>query len=245
MVFGEDAVLGPLDLEVRAGEHVCLVGPSGAGKTTLLRLLNGTVRAGSGRVLLDGAELAGLSARALRHARTRVGFVLQDHALVPNLRVSQNVAAGRLGSQGFLAALRSMLLPRRAQLAEVHALLARVGIEEKLFQRTDTLSGGQQQRVAVARALYQRPGALVADEPVASVDPERARDLVALFRDVAAENGLTLVMSLHDVELAREFFPRMLGLRGGRLRFDRHPRDIAEEELAALYSLDGGEPGGA
>ena len=221
-----------------AGEALAIVGPSGAGKTTLLRLLNGTLVPTRGRVAVDGVDLANLSRPGLRRVRSGVGFVHQDHSLVPTLRVSQNVVAGKLGQRGFWASVRSMLWPVGGDLERAFILLERVGIPEKLFERTDTLSGGEQQRVAIARALFQEPQALLADEPVASVDPARARDLILLLKEVAGERGLTLVCSLHDLELAKEFFPRTVGLRGGRVVFDRPTADVAASSFDELYRLE-------
>ncbi len=230
-------MLAGVDLAIAPGEVVALVGPSGAGKTTLLRLLVGAVRPNAGRVVVDDVDLATTDPGTLRRARARLGFVHQDLALVPNVRVAQNVIAGKLGRRGFLASLRSMLLPSDADLEAAHALLARVGIGDKLFQRTDTLSGGQQQRVAIARALFQEPSALLADEPLASVDPARARALLELLVSLAAERGLTLVLSLHDVALARELVPRCVGLRDGRVAFDRPTADVDDASWRALYRL--------
>lgn len=238
VVYGEQRVLAAVDLHIAAGERVALVGPSGAGKTTLLRLLNGTLRPAAGSVVVDGVDLTQLPSRALRAVRARVGFVHQDHALVPNLRVSTNVLAGRLGRFGFFSATRSLLWPARSALAEVYDLLQRVGIGAKLFERTDQLSGGQRQRVAIARALYQQPAALLADEPLASVDPARSRDLLQLLDALARERGITFVCSLHDFPLAREYFPRLIGLREGRILFDLPTGQIKEEHLQALYHLD-------
>ncbi|MCZ6596809.1 MAG: ATP-binding cassette domain-containing protein [Planctomycetota bacterium] len=234
---GRPALAG-VDLEVGSGEAIAIVGPSGSGKTTLLRLLNGTVAPTHGSVAFEGTDLGMLHPRELRRVRSRVGFVHQDHSLVPNLRVSQNVIAGKLGRRGLAASTRSMLWPSREDLEHAHAILERLGLPEKLFERTDTLSGGQQQRVALARALFQDPAALIADEPVASVDPARARSLIRLMQRLAEEEGLTLVVSLHDLTLAREFFPRTVGLREGRLRFDRPTAEIAEEEFVELYRIE-------
>ncbi|HJO26539.1 MAG TPA: ATP-binding cassette domain-containing protein [Planctomycetota bacterium] len=232
-------VLEGVDLRIEAGEALALVGPSGAGKTSLLRILNGTLLAHSGGVHIEGADPATLAPRALRRLRARLGFIHQDHALVPNLRVNQNVAAGRLGHRGFLHGLRSILWTGRSDLTEIHGLLERVGIPETLFLRTDTLSGGQQQRVAIARALFQDPVAILADEPVASVDPARARSIIELLVSVAAERGLTLVVSLHDLSLARDLFPRIVGLRSGQVVFDRPTDDLDETAFADLYQLVG------
>ena len=155
---GHDA-LARADLVIQPGEAVGIVGPSGAGKTTLLRLLNAALRPASGAVEVDGVCLASLSNRELRAVRARIGFVHQDLSLVPNLRVVQNVVAGRIGRIGFLRSARSMIFPNKAEVSRVHRILERVGIPEKLFERTDSLSGGQRQRVAVARALPGAAGA--------------------------------------------------------------------------------------
>ena len=189
---------------------------------------------------VDYEDLSKLRPLDLRRVRARIGFVHQDLALVPNLRVVHNVIAGRLGSLSFFGSLRAMSFAR-AELDEAHRILERVGIGEKLFQRTDSLSGGQRQRVAIARALYQRPHALLADEPVSSVDPARARDTIALLCDLCAERKLTLVVSLHDLELARTFFPRLIGLRRGQMVFDLPTETIREEQFRALYELDGSQ----
>jgi phosphonate transport system ATP-binding protein len=237
--FAGRAALAGVDLEIRPGESLAIVGPSGSGKTTLLRLLNAAVRPEAGSVEVDGRKLAALEPGELRELRSRIGFVHQDLCLVPNVRVLSNVLAGRLGQQSFRSSLRSLLLPPRAQVAEVAAVLERVGIGEKLYQRTDSLSGGQRQRVALARALYQQPRALLADEPVSSVDPARARSMVELLAQVSRERGLTLVVSLHDIELARSLFPRLVGLRAGRVVFDQPSVQVGSRQLAALYALEG------
>lgn len=232
------AALAGASLVIGPGEALALVGPSGAGKTTLLRLLNGAIRPTAGSVCVDYQDLAQLSPRELRRVRATIGFVHQDLSLVPNLRVSHNVIAGRLGRLSFFGSVRAMLFPHRAELERVAGLLEQVGIAEKLFERTDSLSGGQRQRTAIARALYQEPAALLADEPVSSVDPARARDTVALLCDLSAARGLTLVVSLHDIGIAREFFPRLVGLRHGEIVFDRARDELEDDEVARLYRLD-------
>lgn len=237
LTYGTHPALADITLEIEAGALLACVGPSGAGKTSLLRILGGAIAPTRGEVRIGGSELHHLGPRALRAVRSRIGFIHQDLALVPQLRVLQNVLAGRLGRQSFVGSLTRMIRPRPTDVEQVHAILARVGIEEKLYQRTDRLSGGQQQRVAIARALYQDPIALLADEPVASVDPARARDTVALLRDLSQERGMTLVLSLHDLALAREFFPRLIGLREGRVQLDRVAADCDDEPFEALYRM--------
>jgi phosphonate transport system ATP-binding protein len=238
VLYGGSVALADADLSFAHGEAACLVGPSGAGKTTLLRLLCGAVRPTRGEVRVEGRSLDGLGPAELRRVRSRIGFVHQDLALVPNLRVSQNVIAGGLGTLAFLPSLRAMLLPASRDLERAAGILERVGIGAKLFQRTDSLSGGERQRVAIARALYQEPLAILADEPVSSVDPARARDTVALLVELAAERGLTLLVSLHDLELARAFFPRLVGLRDGRVDFDLPTSAIDEGRFRSLYRLE-------
>lgn len=232
--YGATLALQELDLSIEQGEQVCLIGPSGAGKTSLLALLNGRQMAVSGEVRVNDKPLLGLSASELRKVRAQIAWVPQDLGLVPNLRVNQNVACGRVAQKGSFGLMRSFLAMPKGEREEIHQLLKRLGIGEKVYQRTEHLSGGQQQRVAVARALYQRPQAILADEPVSAVDPERARDLVELLTTVAREEGLALVTSLHDVSLARRYFDRVIGLREGEVVFDGQ---ASEPEVEQLYRL--------
>ncbi len=235
--FGSKKVLKDFDLTVEPGEAVALLGPSGAGKTTLLRLLNRALRPTSGRIFVDGKNLDELGREPLRKLRSGIGFVHQDLRLVPNIRVSQNILSGSLGRRNFWQSLLMFVKPNNDDLLEVHRLLERVGIADEMFQRVDRLSGGQMQRVALARALFQKPGLLLADEPVSSVDPARAADLLKLITDIGRNDGLTLCVSLHDPALARQFFPRIIGLRAGGLVFDKAPQDITIAEIEDLYTL--------
>jgi phosphonate transport system ATP-binding protein len=230
---GTPAVDG-VSLVVGAGEHLALIGPSGAGKTTLFRILNLTLRPTSGRLSLDGVDAAELSESALRRARTRIGTVYQQGNLVGRLRVVHNVLAGNLGRWSAPVAFASLFWPRNV--AEAHRALEQVGIPEKLSARTDELSGGQQQRVAIARLLIQDPDIILADEPVSSVDPSLAVTIVTLLQDLAARSGKTLLMNLHSVNLALAHFPRIVGVRDGRVHFDLAPDKVTPELLEALYS---------
>ena len=241
VVFGGTTALSDVDLEIAPGEAVGFVGPSGSGKTTLLRLLNATVRPTAGSVTVGGEDLASLSSRRLRRLRSHIGTIHQDLSLVPNLRVLRNVLAGRLGRLSLLASTRLLFFPPRAEVRRVHELLDRVGISEKLYERTDRLSGGQRQRVAIARALYQEPAALLPDEPISSLDPARSRDTMSRLLELSREAGITLCMSLHDLEAAREFLPRLVGLRRGEVVFDRATAELRDDDFHALYDLSAEE----
>lgn len=238
--FGAVEALRDATLTVAKGERLALIGASGSGKTTLLRLIGAQLAPGAGAVRVMESDPLALGARGLRELRSRVAFMPQDLGLVPNLRVIQNVVAGRCGRRSLWGTLRDLILPGVAARREIFALLERVGIAEKMYDRVDTLSGGQQQRVAVARALFQNPVALLADEPVSAVDPARARNLLELLTRLSEEEGLTLVVSMHQLELAKEFFPRLVGLKGGRIEFDGPTGDLREAELADLFRLEGG-----
>jgi phosphonate transport system ATP-binding protein len=229
-------VLVDVDLEVRAGERVALVGPSGAGKTTLLRLASGALLPTGGRVEVLGRSTVGLDAPSLRSERARIGVLHQDLDLVGPLRVVHNVNAGRLGRWSLARALWSLLHPGRP--APVVAALARVGLGDRLHERTDRLSGGERQRVALARLLVQRPDVVLADEPVSSLDPARARDVMALLAGLATEIGSTLVVSLHAFDLARATCDRIVGVRSGRVVFDRPAAAVTAAMGEELYRLD-------
>jgi phosphonate transport system ATP-binding protein len=226
--------LGGIDLEVKRGEMVALIGPSGAGKTTLFRILNLTLRPSSGRLWLNGSEIENLHGKALREARRRIGTVYQQHNLVPRLKVIHNVLSGQLGRWSTPRSLASLLKPLDVELA--YGALKQVGIEEKLFSRTDELSGGQQQRVAIARVLVQDPEVILADEPVSSVDPSLASAIVKLLIDISRQTGKTLLVNLHSVDLALAYFPRVIGVKNGATTFDLSPDKITEELLEDLYS---------
>tara|TARA_R110002096_G_scaffold100173_4_gene221955 strand:- start:2403 stop:3176 length:774 start_codon:yes stop_codon:yes gene_type:complete len=235
--FGELLAVDSVSLRVDQGEKIALIGPSGGGKTTLLRALN-TIRAPqTGTVSVFGNEVSGFSPGQLRQLRSRIAFIPQNLGLVGGLRVIQNVILGRGGERGTFRSLRDILVPTEEDRLAIHSILERVGIEEKLYQRTDRLSGGQQQRVAIARALFQGAEAILADEPVSSVDPARARDTVKLLCELSKERKFTLCMSLHNLELAREYFPRIVGLRGGKLILDAAPEEMGEDDLRQLYEL--------
>ena len=223
-------------LTVAAGARVALVGPSGAGKSTLLGALNGTISPSKGNVSVLGQSLRSLSPKELRRLQRAIGTVYQQFHLVDNLRVIHNLNAGRLGQWPLWKSLWSLVWPQEVEAAR--RSLERVGIPDKLYERTDRLSGGQQQRVALARVLLQHPKLILADEPIASLDPERSREIMDLLRGLCEESGTTLVVSLHEVEFARSHCDRIVGLRQGRLAFDLPAGEVTEEHLQQLYRLE-------
>jgi phosphonate transport system ATP-binding protein len=219
---------------------VAVVGPSGAGKTTLLSLLNGSLAPTTGSVHLLGRDLSELNGRERRHLQSQVGTVHQQLHLVGPIRVVHNVNAGQLGRWPLWKAAWSLLRPM--ELAAAELALARVGVGEKLYERTDRLSLGQQQRVAIARVLVQDPLAIVADEPVSSLDPARGREVMDILRHLAVELGKTLVVSLHDFEYALSHCQRIVGLRTGRVLFDEPADRVSPTMLDELYALDASAP---
>lgn len=230
---GQRALQG-VSLAARSGERVAVIGPSGAGKTTLLRVLGAALRPGEGGVRLLGESPWQLGAPALRRLRARIGTVHQSPPIAPRLRVVTAVLSGRLGQWSALRAIGSLLRP--SDLAGAHEALSRLQLEDRLFDRCDRLSGGQLQRVGVARALYQRPALLLADEPVSALDPSLADVTLAQLVRQGEATGATLVASLHAVDLALRWFPRIVGMRDGRVVFDRPVGEIDEAMLKALYA---------
>jgi phosphonate transport system ATP-binding protein len=233
---GHRALAG-VTLAVGAGEQVAIVGPSGAGKTTLLRLLDASLRPSEGRIAVLGENPWQLSARALRRLRARIGLVHQSPPIPPRLRVVTAVLAGRLGTWSTSRALASLLYP--SDIAGAREALARLDLADRLFDRCDRLSGGQLQRVGIARVLYQRPELLLADEPVSALDPALADAAVGRLVAQSRDTGATLVASLHAVDLALKWFPRLVGMRDGVVAFDAPASTVTARMLHELYATEG------
>jgi phosphonate transport system ATP-binding protein len=212
---------------------VALIGPSGAGKSTLIRCINRLVQPSAGTVQLDGEDLVRLSGRHLRRARTHIGMIFQEYALVERLTVLENVLSGKLGTMPLLDSLL-----RRYTSSDVEAalsLLREVGLEDQAEKRADALSGGQRQRVGIARALMQRPSLLLVDEPTASLDPKTARQIMRLIRGASVERSLPAIINMHDVQLAQLFSDRIIGLRAGVIVFDGAPDTLDTATLSEIY----------
>ncbi|MFI8607780.1 phosphonate ABC transporter ATP-binding protein [Pseudomonas sp. NPDC077186] len=232
--------LDGIDLSLAPGERVAIIGPSGAGKTSLLRLLASNLAPSSGQLELLGEDPWRLGNRARQRLRARIGLIHQAPPLPPRQRVVTAVLAGKLGQWPLAKGLLNLLHPLDA--AGAQAALARLDIADKLFQRCDQLSGGQLQRVGIARVLYQAPQLILADEPVSAMDPVLAGHTLAVLNQEAASRGMTLLASLHAVELALAHFPRVIGLRDGRIVFDLPPAAIEPAALEALYANEQLQP---
>jgi phosphonate transport system ATP-binding protein len=222
-----------VDLSIEDGEFVVVVGLSGAGKSTLLRTLNGLVPATEGSITIDGTEVVGASASELRAIRSEIGMIFQTFNLVNRTTVLNNVLMGRLAS---VPAWRSTLglWPADDREAAMQAL-ERVGIVDKAYVRASDLSGGQQQRVGIARALAQDPSVMLADEPVAALDPITSRQVMGDLRRINKELGITTIVNLHFLDLAKEYGRRLVGLRDGELVFDGDIADVTDDTFHDIY----------
>ena len=232
---GRDALAG-VSLEVGRGERVAVIGPSGAGKTSLLRVIGTALRPSGGQFALGGVEPWALPRETLRQMRCRIGMIHQAPPLPPRQRVVTAVLAGRVGAWGLWRSFGSLAYP--SDLPGAREALARLDLADRLFDRCDRLSGGQLQRVGVARVLYQRPDLILADEPVSALDPQLADHTVGELSREAQERGITLVASLHAVDLALKWFPRVVGLRSGAVAFDVATDRVTDEMLRVLYGAE-------
>jgi len=233
---GGGIALRGVTLAARQGEAIALIGPSGAGKTTLLSVIGTALAPSQGRRSVLGDEVPASSAGAPRLLRARIGTVHQAPPIPPRQRVVTAVLAGRLGRWPTWKALASLLYPQ--DIAGAREALARVQLADKLFARCDQLSGGQLQRVGIARVLYQQAELILADEPVAALDPALALSTVQLLVHEAAARGATLVASLHAVDLALACFARIVGIRDGAIAFDLPAAEVTQEHLRALYGSE-------
>jgi phosphonate transport system ATP-binding protein len=228
--------LDDLSLEVQRGEFVVLIGLSGSGKSTLLRCINRLVPSTSGRIVFNGKDVTKASGHEIRRLRRSIGMIFQQFNLVRRTSVFSNVLAGRLGYRSVWRTISSR--PSREDVALAFENLERVGILEKAYVRADALSGGQQQRVGIARALMQRPELMLADEPVASLDPATSHSVMKYLEEINKIDGITVICSLHFLSLARRYGTRVIALKGGRVAFDGKPAEIDERRFREIYGED-------
>ena len=229
-------VLTDINLEIPAQGITAIIGASGTGKSTLIRCINRLVEPSHGEIVFDGTDLARLSGKALRHARRHIGMVFQEYNLVERLTVMENLLCGRLGYVSPWRAWRRKFPPE--DIARAYELLDLVGLAGFAHQRADALSGGQRQRVGIARAVMQQPRLLLADEPTSSLDPKTSVEIMELMAGIARTRGIPVLVNMHDVELAKRFADRVIGMAAGRIVFDGPPDGLDDAMLKKIY---GGE----
>lgn len=210
-----------------------MIGPSGAGKTTLFRLLNGTESCTNGQILMDNHPLENIRGRQKRQLQKNISTIYQDFCLVENSSCLENVLTAALPDMSFLPAVLGLYGTARAKTA--HQLLARVGLAEKEQEPVKDLSGGQKQRVAIARALMRCPSVLLADEPIASLDPVTGRQILSLLKDIQQNDRVTILMNSHNLDLSMEFSQRLIGLNNGKVVFDGSPDEINDSVIRTIY----------
>ncbi len=225
--------LDNVNVTIKKGEFVVIIGSSGAGKSTFIRSINRLVQPTSGSISINGRDAMAASGSDLRHLRRDVAMIFQQFNLVKRLTVLRNVLMGRLGYKSGLGLVYPVFNSTDVDMAL--ASLERLGIAEKAYIRADQLSGGQQQRVAIARALTQEPSIMLADEPVASLDPETSIVVLDILKRINQEDGITTVVNLHQLDLAKEYADRVLGFKGGKLVFEGSPDEITREVYERVY----------
>ncbi len=228
--FNDTLALDNININIEKGEIVALIGPSGSGKSTLMNLITGTIKQDSGEILVDNSEISKFSNKEFAK---KVGMLRQQFDLVENINVIHNVLIGRFNEWGFWKSFISLFKPQDIEYAQT--ALKKIGMEDKIFEPTSELSGGQQQRVAIARLLVQNPLLILADEPVSSLDPVNARNVLSLITELAKNEQKTLVASMHSVEFSKEFFERIIGMKYGKIIFDDKVENITDEMIKKLY----------
>lgn len=234
--FNSRDVVSALNLNIPQGQMVGVIGRSGAGKSTFLRMLNRLAEPSKGKILFNGQDITHLKGRTLHEWRATCGMIFQQFNLVGRLDVITNVLTGRLYYHGFIASMLRIFTQEERALA-IRAL-DRLGMAHTALQQTDTLSGGQMQRVAIARAMMQKPKILLADEPIASLDPLNAKIVMDALRTINREDGLTVLCNLHTLDTARTYCDRIIGLKDGKLVFDGLPAQLTLETARDIYGAE-------
>ena len=234
--FGNKLAVDSVTLDIPQGQMVGVIGRSGAGKSTLLRMINRLADPSSGSIHFSGLEVSKLRGRALRNWQRDCAMIFQQFNLVPRLDVLTNVMLGRLNQRSTVMSLLSVFT--REERIEAIAALERLGIEQTALQMAGTLSGGQQQRVAIARALMQQPKMMLADEPIASLDPLNAKIVMDALRDINEREGITVVTNLHTLDTARNYCERIIGMAAGRVVFDGKAADLTAAAVKEIYGTD-------
>jgi phosphonate transport system ATP-binding protein len=234
--FGKKLAVDSVTLDIPQGQMVGIIGRSGAGKSTLLRMINRLQEPSSGTIHFGGVEVSGLRGQALRNWQRDCAMIFQQFNLVARLDVLTNVMLGRLNHRSTILSLLNVF--SREERIQAIAALERLGIEQTALQAAGTLSGGQQQRVAIARALMQNPKMVLADEPIASLDPLNAKIVMDALRDINEREGITVITNLHTLDTARNYCERIVGMAGGRVVFDGKPSELTTEAVKEIYGTD-------
>ena len=233
---GARPALDDISFSIKKGEFVSVIGPSGAGKSTLLRCINRMIEVNKGEVRFEGISVGQLNRKDLKKLRSKIGMIFQHYNLVDRLTVIENVLHGRLGSKSTLAgALGRYTREEKKQAMDVITML---GLAEQVYQRCDRLSGGQKQRVGIGRALVQDPKMILCDEPIASLDPSASKIIMEQLKRFSKEMHITLIVNLHQVDVALKYSDRILGVNKGRLVFDGGPGDLSPERISKIYGTE-------
>ncbi|BAC12933.1 phosphonate ABC transporter ATP-binding protein [Oceanobacillus iheyensis HTE831] len=232
---GDTKVLKNVNFEIGSGEFVSIIGPSGAGKSTLLRCINRMVEISEGSVFVDGQSVGDMKKKSLRTLRTNIGMIFQHYNLVPRLTVIENVLHGRFGYKTNLQGIFGRFTEKEKEKA--FELLDRLGIADHAYKRCDQLSGGQQQRVGICRALIQDPKIILCDEPIASLDPNSSKIIMDYLKRITNELGITCLVNLHQVEVAKEYADRIIGLKSGEIVFDGPSNMLYQDKIESIYGF--------
>ena len=230
------SVLKDVNFEIKQGELLSIIGPSGAGKSTLLRSINRMIEPTSGKITFDKQNITNVKGRDLRNMRTNIGMIFQHYNLVDRLSVFENVMHGTLGYKNSLQGIFSLYTESEKE--EAIDIITELGIEDHIYKRCDELSGGQKQRVGIARALVQKPKIILCDEPISSLDPSSSRVIMEHLRKICSEKGITVIVNLHQVDVAKNYSDRIIGLNSGEIVFNGHPTEINKEVIQAVYGTD-------
>lgn len=231
--------ISDISFAVEKGEFVSIIGPSGAGKSTLLRCINRMIEASSGEIIFDGVNVLKLHKGEMRKLRTKIGMIFQHYNLVDRLTVIENVLHGRLGYKSTLAGVMGIYsAEEKRQAFEIIRIL---GLSDQIYQRCDQLSGGQKQRVGIARALVQNPKIMLCDEPIASLDPNASKIIMDHLKDICTQMGITIIVNLHQVNVALNYSDRIIGVNQGRIVFSGSPQELPAEKIYDIYGSESGD----
>ncbi|MGL4642228.1 MAG: phosphonate ABC transporter ATP-binding protein [Cetobacterium sp.] len=225
--------LSDINLDIKKGEFVAIIGSSGAGKSTLLRSINAMNPLSSGAIIFNGKDISKISGGNLRKVRREMGMIFQHYNLIERLSVVQNVLHGRLGYMSNLKGFFELYSEEDKEKAL--NILKRLGLEDHCYKKASELSGGQKQRVGISRALAQNPKLILADEPIASLDPKSSEVVMETLKNICVEDNLTCIVNLHQVEFAKQYATRIIGMNKGQIIFDDIPENLTEEKIGEIY----------